>query len=235
MKNIILTTFIFIALFAKAQQDELIENTWYLQKIIIDESEYITPINEEVNEVTIDFYNSYFSTGVCNGLWGDIQYHSSGQSFTLSNVDVTLMECNLSDNFEFEQLYFSQFFYTDWELAHPFVFSINEVSDFLELTITNLMGVQAIYHTQNTVSLPESNHFNSKLHIYPNPANSQIFIESKTGLKIDELIIYNQLGQKALHLSDINKSIDISTLGQGVYIIELSSGELKARQKLIIE
>jgi len=71
--------------------------------------------------------------------------------------------------------------------------------------------------------------------IYPNPATNRILITSNNGLKIESVNIYNQLGQKVLHINEIRENIDISTLGQGIYIIELTSGELKFRQKLIIE
>jgi hypothetical protein len=71
--------------------------------------------------------------------------------------------------------------------------------------------------------------------IYPNPALEELFLISNNGLKIETVNIYNQLGQNVLHRDKIKESIDISTLGQGIYIVELASSKFNNRQKLIIE
>ncbi len=77
--------------------------------------------------------------------------------------------------------------------------------------------------------------FESEFSIYPNPATDKLIITSNNGLKIETVNIYNQLGQNVLQRNEIRENIDISTLGQGIYIIELTSSELKIRQKLIIK
>ena len=223
MKNFILLTFIFIGLFTKAQQEELIENSWYLQKIIMDENEYITPINEEVSEVPFQFYSSSFTTGVCNGFGGDIQYHVTEQSFTLSDISMTLMDCELNENAEFESLYFWQFFYNGTELAHPFSFSIVDQNTYSILTVTNSTGVQAIYHTQNTVSISKFNQHNSIFSIYPNPASSKLFIRDLKNRKLLSVNMTNLLGQQIMSkmLTNYETEVDISHLDTGVYLIRI--------------
>jgi len=79
------------------------------------------------------------------------------------------------------------------------------------------------------------NNFRPEFSIYPNPATDKLHIASNNGLEIETVNIYNQLGQKVLHINEIGENIDISTLSKGIYIIELNSSELKIRQKLIIE
>ena len=71
--------------------------------------------------------------------------------------------------------------------------------------------------------------------IYPNPAKNIITISNKLNKTIDIINIYNQLGQEVIHLKDIPNVINISSLNQGIYIIELSSNEFKIRKILIIE
>ena len=71
--------------------------------------------------------------------------------------------------------------------------------------------------------------------IYPNPANRQLTISSKDGTTIEEVIIYNQIGQKVLLEKPANNIIDISELQPGMYIIEVLSGQRKVRGKLVIE
>lgn len=71
--------------------------------------------------------------------------------------------------------------------------------------------------------------------IYPNPATDRLFIANNHGMNIETINIYNQLGQKVLYRNEFGGNIDISTLGPGIYIIELSCSELKIIHKLIIE
>lgn len=81
----------------------------------------------------------------------------------------------------------------------------------------------------------EDNINNTIFSIYPNPATNKLYVNRKNKLKIESVCIYNQLGQNVLHSNDIKESVDISKLGQGIYIIELTSSGLKIRQKLIIK
>jgi len=74
----------------------------------------------------------------------------------------------------------------------------------------------------------------SEFIVYPNPAKNKISIICSNELAIDEISIYNQLGQKVLHNNNDN-NINISTLVQGFYIVELISGNFRVRQKLRIE
>ena len=101
----------------------------------------------------------------------------------------------------------------------------------------NAPDCNSIEEVDSLCNISDVREFNTKyeIMIFPNPATNKIFITSKNGLKIEDLIIYNQLGQKVLHRNEISESIDISTLGQGIYIIELTTNELKFRQKLIIK
>ncbi|ADX67045.1 MULTISPECIES: hypothetical protein [Weeksella] len=50
MKKLILITFLIAGLSTKAQQNELIENTWYLEKLVVNEEELLAPNNDEVSE-----------------------------------------------------------------------------------------------------------------------------------------------------------------------------------------
>lgn len=81
---------------------------------------------------------------------------------------------------------------------------------------------------------PDQN-IKSEIEIYPNPAKIELAISNKNRLRISDITIYNQLGQKVLYQAYTTNNIDISKLGQGIYIIELASNELKIRKKLIIE
>ena len=71
--------------------------------------------------------------------------------------------------------------------------------------------------------------------IHPNPAKKELFISSENEVLVNEVIIYSKLGQSILHETVITDKIDISTLEQGIYVIELVSENLRIRKKLIIQ
>ncbi|MCD4680701.1 MAG: T9SS type A sorting domain-containing protein [Bacteroidales bacterium] len=74
-----------------------------------------------------------------------------------------------------------------------------------------------------------------RITIFPNPTNNVVFISNKDGVIINEVNIYNQIGQKVVQESKLTDVIEISKLKQGVYIIEIVSDEFIKREKLIIE
>jgi hypothetical protein len=78
--------------------------------------------------------------------------------------------------------------------------------------------------------IPESN-----ISIYPCPAKNEIFISCGNGTEIHDLSIYNQFGQTVLQQRDINSSIDVSFLPQGIYFILLTTDKSEIRGKVIIE
>ena len=75
----------------------------------------------------------------------------------------------------------------------------------------------------------------NSIKICPNPATSFITINIKEGNQIEEAIIYNHLGQKALVIKPVNNTVDISTLTPGIYFIEVATKDWRGRTKLIIE
>lgn len=79
------------------------------------------------------------------------------------------------------------------------------------------------------------NDLDIEISISPNPARDIISITCNDRLKIELVNIYSQLGQLVVQEREINRGIDVSNLGKGIYIVEVTTSELKIRQKLIIE
>lgn len=71
--------------------------------------------------------------------------------------------------------------------------------------------------------------------LYPNPATNTIFINSKLSTSIEEISIYNLLGQRVSYNKGETSQIDVSSLAKGLYITELISEKLKIRVKVIVE
>ena len=89
------------------------------------------------------------------------------------------------------------------------------------------------------VGIPDSD-FESDFSIYPNPAINEVFISGKNGQRIREINFFNQLGQIVIKKTEINGSIDISQIQQGIYIVELITADnsksdgYRIRKKLLI-
>jgi hypothetical protein len=81
------------------------------------------------------------------------------------------------------------------------------------------------------------NSFDNDIHlnIFPNPATSFITIHIKEGIAIEEAIIYNHLGQKALVAVPVNNTVDVSGLRPGIYFLEVVTSENRTGTKLVVE
>lgn len=71
------------------------------------------------------------------------------------------------------------------------------------------------------------------LAIYPNPVEQVLHIQSISGLLVQKLKIYNQLGQIVKSFEDNLNSINVSELKSGLYFIELDTQTGKKTQKFI--
>ncbi len=72
------------------------------------------------------------------------------------------------------------------------------------------------------------------LFIYPNPATQgKIYITSKLN-KPKEVEIFDVLGKKIIATSLLNKTLDVSSLSPGVYILKIKEEAFSATRKLVI-
>jgi hypothetical protein len=71
--------------------------------------------------------------------------------------------------------------------------------------------------------------------IWPNPAKDIVVISVKNGLTIEDVVIYDQAGQKVFTGKPAKNTLDVSNLPQGAYIVEVNTGNGKSRKKLVID
>ena len=103
-----------------------------------------------------------------------------------------------------------------------------------DMLITEKNSISAILFRNITVSTEglEGNTLFNSVSIFPNPARNKITI---SGVIIKGVNIYNQVGQSVIHKKGISNTVDVSSLIQGMYIIEINIENKKYRSKLIIE
>jgi len=72
------------------------------------------------------------------------------------------------------------------------------------------------------------------LYIYPNPvSNGRLYITTKNKLS-KEIEIFDVLGKKIIATEIFDKSLDVSELSPGVYILKIKEGNASATRKLVI-
>lgn len=74
-----------------------------------------------------------------------------------------------------------------------------------------------------------------KLIIILNPGNYSVTLITSDGEKIEQLTIYNQIGQMVTHEKPCNSAVNLNKLYQGIYILEVSTKSWIARKKLMIK
>lgn len=70
----------------------------------------------------------------------------------------------------------------------------------------------------------------SSISFFPNPSSNLLSFTKE----IENVIIYNQLGEIVLNENLTNNTISVAKLSKGIYIIELISSNIQVRKKLII-
>jgi len=77
---------------------------------------------------------------------------------------------------------------------------------------------------ENTISL---------FSLYPNPAKNQVTIQLQEGIELNQVNIYNALGQFISTTKE--KIINTSHLSSGMYLLEIETNQGKATKQLVIE
>ena len=87
--------------------------------------------------------------------------------------------------------------------------------------------------TVSDIVVESANNISETISLYPNPVNNgKVFISNWSGLKTVD--IYDITG-KLLLSTQIEKELNVSTLPQGIFIIEISQDDKFAIKKLIIQ
>ena len=70
--------------------------------------------------------------------------------------------------------------------------------------------------------------------IYPNPATTELHVETTSGITISEIQVYNITGKQVMHLNNVsNGTLDISALTSGIYLIKMQVDDQVVIKKLV--
>ena len=93
----------------------------------------------------------------------------------------------------------------------------------------NNNGAASVWDLSGVLKINSFVNQNSK--IYPNPIKNTLNLELSNNLQLNRLNIYNLLGQKMI--SENKKSVNLSTLTKGIYLLEIITDKGKTTKKII--
>lgn len=217
-------------------QTELIENEWYLQKLVIDGQEISVPETSEFNNVSMSFYFEdlyFFSSEICSTIDGMMSYVTNSD---FSFFDITCCGggtmCTESENASFENLY-THFYVNYFEYNFSYNIEIKDDGS-KKLTVFNQVGNYVIYTNQlmtvNDLDL-------TKIVIYPNPVGDILIIDNSTQLNLYGVSITNSTG-KIIYQQELNSSkikVDMSSFPAGIYFTSIKQDGVVIQTKKIIK
>ncbi|MAM30589.1 MAG: hypothetical protein CMC13_16355 [Flavobacteriaceae bacterium] len=214
-----------------AQDPDLIETNWFLDRVVISGEEHFPLVNEEVPNVPLFFEDNgnglLFWSFVCDALGGEPIFFGT-DSFAIEELVQTLGGCFNNDNLPFQLTYF-EFYFANASMTDPYLYDITDDGNSgKSMTITNVNGDTAYYN--NALLSVEETNFDS-ISLYPNPATDRVTIQAE--ISVDQVHLYNVLGNRLLSQKNQTNTIDISSLSAGVYFVEVVSSQQRSIQKLI--
>ncbi len=220
MKKIILTILLIVGYSIQAQQQELIENTWYLEKIVFGGDEFLTPNNEEVTQVPFFYFetigDSYsFKTRVCQEVRTGGQITDSHLFFDTSAYN---SNCAIQANTDFQFLYFDDFLHAGLLNTFEYPYEIVEEPGYLRLIINPDAEITAYYNNQ-ILSTSDINSIKPSFQI--TFQNEDLIIQSSS-LTAKSVFIYDLSGKLVLTSDVQHNRIQTYGIPKGIYLIKIT-------------
>lgn len=234
MKAIYIFLLVIVGFSIKAQQADLINNTWYLEKLVLNNQEHYypnTPVegNHPIPEGKAQFLENVFVAKICNSMGGDIVY--SENNVTIKASGLTLGGCPTGYD-SYENHYFGGFFGVSNSIGVNLVYSytIENTDVAKRLILINPNGDKAFYYSNKSFMSVEDFE-KEKISLYPNPVKDNFTIN--TNDKIEQVEIYSINGQLLKTVK--SKKINTSDLPKGNYLVKIKTDKEIFTQKIINE
>lgn len=199
--------------------------TWYLYDYYSTDDNIHHPISAIIPpispNVTFSQTSNYNGIGACNGFGGTFS-SPFNDVLVFDTFAGTLILCGSSEHISFEGAFFSLF-------QSGGQYFISGQGNNMSLVISTPIFTNYVFGNSQL----SSPNFNLKQTIiYPNPAKSKLFVDSKNNL-IDKIEIFNSLGQTIKTLNSDFDIINISDFASGIYLMKLYSEERTVDKKFI--
>ncbi len=225
------------------QDPELFNHTWYLEKIVIDNEEFLVSdltgnpyYNFIINEMYFENFNGedYMTLAFCNVWDGKSEIFTDTLHFDYfepSPIDF----CDITPGeggdliLDYEEKYISVYVHTDSGIyipKNPFTYIIQNVAgNHYQLTIENGEGDWAVYNSV-LLSIPSFNQ--NSFTLYPNPVKEVLNITTRFP-EAFTVSIYDMTGKllKSQVFDAAQNQMDVKQLNSGLYfaVFESETGE----------
>lgn len=233
MKKYVQILIFTIGSFCFSQTQEMLDTTWYLHNLEIDNIDYAPPVNSDTSFIEVEFNQDNMQSGICSGMNCELE-NFNNNDFIINETFFVLIECNNPESENYELLYFSEFYLSNLS-DKLFIYEIIDgtISP-RTLIITNENGDKAFYG--NTILLNNNNFETKKTILYPNPIKGLLNINAVNG--IQELEIFTSSGQLVLKKTGILDKSAINTEGltPGIYFVKITQNDgTVSTQKVVKE
>jgi heat shock protein HslJ len=221
-KLLLLITTIFVCAGAFGQDPDLFR-TWYLyelQSSDLSQIHIVSEIDPSIQPfITIEPNLEFSGLGACNTFSGSYSYQLG--ELTSMDLSSSIDDCIFPEHniFEDDYFYFMTYFW----------FTINLDGNGLELEIGNPIFGYAIFKDYELSVQDDSL---NTLKLSPNPVSDVLSISSE-GIVVESLSVYSITGQRIIHIIDPTNQIDVSSLSEGLYLLEITSENGRQIQKFI--
>ncbi|MBL1220813.1 T9SS type A sorting domain-containing protein [Chryseobacterium sp. L7] len=240
MKKILLSAVLAAGTLFQAQSSELLSTTWYLKKVVKNNTTYLLPQNSEIAAPKMTFTPTPGSSGsytnmnspVCGKtIWGNIfvqgiqPNHFVFWTYGIGNNQT----CTISENIDFTNQYANYFNIGSDSHDYQITYSGNTRN----LVLTNNLGDKAFYESGFLATKELEPSKTASIKIYPNPVKDS-FLEIKGVERIEWTKIYNAEG-RLIQQNSADSRIDVSGLSKGGYFLEIKSQKEISRHQFIRE
>tara|TARA_R110000787_G_scaffold38086_3_gene96239 strand:+ start:11996 stop:12718 length:723 start_codon:yes stop_codon:yes gene_type:complete len=218
----------FMSFYSNAQESELL-GTWYINNIIFGDIEFNPP---PAVQPYITFYNSpnnYLDGhGGCNNYSATLDYDSSASFYQILLFDSLSEICSPEIN-GFENFFFDYFMVEGYNYQYEF-FTFSNGQDGLIIYLDPFD--QAVFSRS---SLSISDNKNIDFTLYPNPVNDILQIKNNNAYQIISIRIYDLIGKLLMAKKGNVDQLDLSSLNNGVLLLEIETDQGVLTKKLIKE
>lgn len=155
---------------------------------------------------SLDYDNDFYIYDANNDTWSFLDNNFPGHERMWGVAQVVNGRAYVGLGWHYDNATTTQTLYRDWYEVNP----------------TDLLRVNGVTNNANQIKM------------YPNPAKGQVYINTNSSNEGYTYSIYNQLGQVVLQGELTGKTINVSKLSIGSYIIKLNSNAAAITKRLII-
>lgn len=224
MRRLFLIIGLFITLTNLYGQDPRLGYIWYLYAYE-NGSGWIHVVNVEPSitpTFTLNEDLSFNGEAACNNYQGLVSIETSTDGLFVEEFQNDGLTCTHASHSQFESDYFTFF-----EQGNLLLYAI--IDDML-LDIAIDPDNVLYYGLEPPLSIPENEA--SVFVIFPNPVKDRLLVASE-GYIIEKLVVNSMTGQQLINIEGHINSLDVSSLAEGIYLLEIHSEGKRQLKKFI--